>query len=163
MKAKEIFFFFSRWIWCLFCSLVRWQHWDISSCNLIKTIRLWLCLGSVTGMHLGRQTILGALTVERRWGCLVSHEVWKSCILDFGKALFAKQLGRQTGTGPLTGTQGQLVSTASVRVVGVTCVRALHSNSTAHSPQCVNSIKLCLCECWHDRLGYYRDKTEVRN
>lgn len=112
------FLFFSGWIWCLFCSLARQEHWGISSCNLIKTIRLWLCLCSAAGMDLGRQMILGAWmarTVERRWATFSSHEVWKSYNLDFGKALFANQTERQIGTGPLSpGTQGQFMNIASV-------------------------------------------------
>lgn len=38
-----------------------------------------------------------------------------------------------------------------------------HNDSRIHSLQCVNSIKLSLCERWPERLGYNRRKTEIRN
>lgn len=156
MKAKEIYFFFPRWIWCLFFSLVRRQHWGISSCNLIKTIRLWLCL--VCCWRAFRQT----------------NDPRSSQLRGNGGTLFLKRFENPTPStlqrqSSQEGKQGQVPSTqahkgslwtASAGAMGVSCP---HNNGTAHSPQCVKSIQLCLGGCWHDRLGYCTAKTQVRN
>ena len=149
------FFFLSGWIWCLFCSLARQQHWGISGCNLIKTIRLCSCLRSVAGMDLGRQMIPGAwtaLTAERRWATSFSQGLNISQP-RLRKGTVCSAAGKANGDRSVQAHQGSLWTWLLFVVMGVTCVSSPHNNGRIHSLQCVNSIKLCLCECWHERLG----------